>query len=151
MSLRQRLSTRLTGDDEGTFRDINVTPFVDVMLVLLVIFMITAPLLTSGVDIHLPRTQAGPIAESSEPLVISLDDQGHVFLQDRKLDSGTLLPKLRAITASNTQTRIFVRADRALSYGRVMTLMGKLQSAGYDRVALVTIFEEAAPLAKSGK
>lgn len=141
MSTLRSLLSRHSQTDE-TFHEINVTPFVDVMLVLLVIFMITAPLLTSGVDVDLPRTRAGAIAESSEPLVITLDEGGQLFLQDTEVAAVALLPRLQAITASNTHRRVFVRAHRDLSYGRVMKLMGELQAAGYDKVALVTIFEE---------
>ena len=118
--------------------DINVTPFVDVMLVLLVIFMVTAPLLTVGVKIDLPKTKASVIEGSDEPLAISIDAGGNIFLQDTIVDLDALVPRLQAITDNNPDVRIFVRGDQAINYGRVMTVMGRINSAGYKRVALVT-------------
>jgi biopolymer transport protein TolR len=118
--------------------DINVTPFVDVMLVLLVIFMVTAPLLTVGVKVDLPKTKASVIEGSDEPLAISIDAGGNIFLQDTIVDLDALVPRLQAITDNNPDVRIFVRGDQAINYGRVMTVMGRINSAGYKRVALVT-------------
>jgi biopolymer transport protein TolR len=117
--------------------DINVTPFVDVMLVLLVIFMITAPLLTAAVEVDLPQTQAAQARGQDEPLVVSVNAQGKLFLQETELDRDALIARLRAITASKPEQRIFVRGDRALPYGKVMEVMGSLSSAGFTRVALV--------------
>ena len=118
--------------------DINVTPLVDVMLVLLVIFMVTAPLLTVVVKIDLPKTKASVIEGSDEPLAISIDAGGNIFLQDTIVDLDALVPRLQAITDNNPDVRIFVRGDQAINYGRVMTVMGRINSAGYKRVALVT-------------
>ena len=118
--------------------EINVTPFVDVMLVLLVIFMITAPLLTAGVEIELPKTKAGAIQGDDEPLAITVDNQGQVFLQETPVDLATLPAKLDAITGRNPDARIFIRGDQAIDYGRVMQVMGTVNGAGYRKVALVT-------------
>jgi len=118
--------------------EINVTPMVDVMLVLLVIFMVTAPLLTVGVPVDLPKTKAKVLNESDEPLVISLTAEGKVFLQETETNLKGLVPRLRAITENKVDTRIFVRGDKAVAYGRVMELMGRVASAGFSRVALIT-------------
>lgn len=118
--------------------EINVTPFVDVMLVLLIIFMVTAPLLTVGVEVNLPETEAGAIAGSDEPLAISVDATGEIFLQDTPVTLASLVPRLRAITGENQDLRIFVRGDAGINYGRVMEVMGTINRAGYRRVALIT-------------
>ena len=124
----------------GSYRplsEINVTPFVDVMLVLLIVFMITAPLLTVGVPVDLPKTKAKSIAESEEPLVISVDAEGLVFIQDTEVEIENLVPRLRAITENKVDTRIYVRGDKSINYGRVMEVMGSVNVAGFTRVALV--------------
>ncbi len=118
--------------------DINVTPLVDVMLVLLVVFMITAPLLTVGVPIDLPRTEASQMVGQDEPLVISVNANGEVFLQETPITLEQLVPRLEAITQNKRDTRIFVRGDRAIAYGKVMEVMGTVNLAGFTRVALVT-------------
>ncbi len=118
--------------------EINVTPFVDVMLVLLVIFMVTAPLLTVGVEVNLPKTQAGNISGSDEPLAITVKADGAVFLQDTAVEMETLVPRLNAISGANPDARIFIRGDSATNYGRVMEVMGTINAAGYSRVALIT-------------
>jgi len=117
--------------------EINVTPFVDVMLVLLVIFMITAPLLTSTVPVDLPQTQAARATGQDEPLVVSVNSDGKVYLMDSELELDALVVRLRAVTNNNTEARIFVRGDRAINYGRVLEVMGAVSAAGYTRVALV--------------
>jgi len=118
--------------------EINVTPMVDVMLVLLVIFMVTAPLLTVGVQVDLPKTKAAVLQGQDEPLAITVDAKGRVFLQDTEIDLGGLVPRLHAITKNNPNARIFVRGDAAIPYGRVMEVMGLVNEAGYQKVALVT-------------
>jgi biopolymer transport protein TolR len=118
--------------------EINVTPFVDVMLVLLVIFMVTAPLLTVGVQVDLPKTKAAVIQGQDEPIAVTVDAEGRVFLQETELDLETLAPRLVAVTGSNPDVRIFVRGDRAINYGRVMEVMGTINAAGFKKVALVT-------------
>ena len=117
---------------------INVTPFVDVMLVLLVIFMITAPLLTVGVQVDLPETKAGPITGDDEPLSISITRDNVIFLQETEVELDELVPKLMAISERRTDMRIFLRVDSEISYGRVMVVMGTVNRAGFKKVALVT-------------
>ncbi len=118
--------------------EINVTPFVDVMLVLLIIFMVTAPLLTVGVDVDLPETTANPIAGQDEPLAVSIDAEGNIYLQDTQVPMAELVPMLERISERNYELRIFLRADRNVEYGTVMTAMGRMNAAGYTRIALVT-------------
>ena len=118
--------------------DINVTPFVDVMLVLLVIFMVTAPLLTVGVQVDLPKTKAKAIAGSDEPLAVSIDREGAIYVQDTQMDLEAVVPRLQAISDNNPDVRIFVRGDASVGYGRVMEVMGVLNAAGFARVALIT-------------
>jgi biopolymer transport protein TolR len=117
--------------------EINVTPFVDVMLVLLIVFMVTAPLLTVGVPVDLPETQAQTIADPDEPLVVSVDREGKVYLQDTEIEVEKLVPRLIAVTGSNPDARIFVRGDRNIAYGRIMQVMGVVNAAGFKRVALI--------------
>ena len=118
--------------------EINVTPFVDVMLVLLVVFMVTAPLLTVGVPVDLPKTQASRIVGQDEPLVITVQADGKVFIQDTEIDMTRLIARLNAITENRKETRIFVRGDKAITYGRGMEVMGSVNLAGFERVALIT-------------
>ncbi len=117
--------------------EINVTPFVDVMLVLLVVFMITAPLLTVGVAVDLPKTKAPTLQGSDQPLAISIDAEGRIFLQELEVGLDDLVAKLRAITAAAPDRRIFVRGDRTIPYGRVLQVMSTINAAGIRRVALV--------------
>ena len=122
--------------------EINVTPMVDVMLVLLIIFMVSAPLLTVGVPIDLPQTSANPLNEEKEPLTITVNTKGEVFLQETPVDVEELAPRLIAITNSGYDERIYVRGDRNVNYGAVMKVMGSLSSAGFKRVALVTELDQ---------
>lgn len=117
--------------------EINVTPFVDVMLVLLIVFMVTAPLLTVGVPVDLPKTKAGQISGNAAPLVISLQANGGLYLQDVMIEPDQLIARLRAISDANPNLRIFVRGDRSVPYGEVVELMGRVQASGFERVALV--------------
>jgi biopolymer transport protein TolR len=129
--------------------EINVTPFVDVMLVLLIIFMVSAPLMTSGVPVDLPRTAAQPLNQEQEPLTISVDAQGRIFLQETEVPMENLVAQLQAIArnqpAGAPERRIFVRGDRGISYGRVMEVMGTISAGGFTRVALLA---EQAPGAR---
>jgi biopolymer transport protein TolR len=124
--------------------EINVTPFVDVMLVLLIIFMVSAPLLTVGVPIDLPQTQAKGLDQDREPLTVSVNEKGQVFLQNSEVKLDELVPKLQAITQARggLDERIYVRGDRKVDYGTVMKVMGRLSTAGFRRVALVTEVEQ---------
>ncbi len=128
----------------GIMSEINVTPMVDVMLVLLIIFMVSAPLLTVGVPIDLPQSQAKSLEQDKQPLTVSVNLQGEVFLQDTKIPVDELVAKLKAITETRggMEERIFVRGDRKVDYGTVMRVMGRLSSAGFRRVALVTEVEQ---------
>ncbi len=117
--------------------EINVTPFVDVMLVLLIVFMVTAPLLTVGIPVDLPKTRAGQISANAAPLVVSIQEGGEIYLQDNAIAEEQLIPRLTAVSEANPDVRIFVRGDRAVSYGEVVELMGRIQTAGFERVALV--------------
>ena len=126
--------------------EINVTPFVDVMLVLLVVFMITAPLMTVGVPVDLPETPVPEIPGSDEPLAVTIDAQGAIYLQDTEIGLGELGPRLAAVTNRKPDTRIFVRGDKAIDYGRVMQVIGALSEAGFTNVALIAVLPgQAAP------
>jgi biopolymer transport protein TolR len=124
--------------------EINVTPMVDVMLVLLIIFMVSAPLLTVGVPIDLPQTKAKSLDQDKEPLALSVNEKGQVFLQNSEIKMDELVPKLEAITQARGgyEERIYVRGDRKVDYGTVMRVMGRLSAAGFHRVALVTEVEQ---------
>ncbi len=123
--------------------EINVTPFVDVMLVLLIVFMVTAPLLTVGIPVDLPQADAQPITTPEEPLVVSVDAEGRLYIQETEVTPVSLVPRLQAITDANPETRIYVRGDRSIAYGMVMEVMGLINGAGFRRVALLA---EAPPL-----
>ncbi len=118
--------------------EINVTPFVDVMLVLLVIFMVTAPLLTVGVSVELPKTKAKAIPGKDEPLAITINSEGIVFIQETEVAIDTLTARLKAISNNQKDTRIFIRGDKKIDYGKVMEVMSEITSAGYNRVSLIT-------------
>jgi len=124
--------------------EINVTPMVDVMLVLLIIFMVSAPLLTVGVPIDLPQTKAKSLDQDKEPLALSVNEKGQVFLQNSEIKMDELVSKLEAITQARGgyEERIYVRGDRKVDYGTVMRVMGRLSAAGFHRVALVTEVEQ---------
>jgi len=117
--------------------DINVTPLVDVMLVLLVVFMVTAPLMTVGVQVDLPKTQAAAIQGQDEPLSITIDGKGLVYLQETPVELDQLVPRLQAIAKGALDRRIFVRGDQAVNYGKVLEVMGVVNAAGYTKVALI--------------
>ena len=117
--------------------NINVTPLVDVMLVLLIVFMITAPMLTVGVQVDLPQTKANQLNSDADPLIITMNKNREIFIQDAAVSPEELIPRLKAISKVNSKTRIFVRGDNILPYGEVIEIMGKIQSAGYEKVALV--------------
>ncbi len=124
--------------------EINVTPMVDVMLVLLIIFMVSAPLLTVGVPIDLPSSQAKSLEQDSKPLTISVNDTDKIYLQEAEISLDDLLPKLQAIAQARggTEARIYVRGDRKVDYGTMMKVMGRLSAAGFHKVALVTEVEQ---------
>jgi biopolymer transport protein TolR len=118
--------------------EINVTPFVDVMLVLLIVFMVTAPLLTVGIPVDLPKVKASALTDQKDPLEITVKIGGEVYLGESEVDVENLIPRLNAITELNKEARIYVRGDRVVAYGRIMEIMSLVNSAGYIKVALVT-------------
>ena len=118
--------------------EINVTPFVDVMLVLLIVFMVTAPMLTVGVPVNLPESEADSLPDDKEPLTVSINSKGEVFVQDTKVAFNELVAKLLAISKNRTDTRIYVRGDKNINYGRVMEVMGNLAGSGFTKVALIS-------------
>src|SRR5271163_1668713 len=117
--------------------EINVTPLVDVMLVLLVVFMVAAPLLTVGVPVDLPQTQAPPITEPKEPLVITVNNEGKIFIQDTEVPTEALVPRLQAIAGANPDALVYVRADKSIDYGRVLEVMSLISAAGFRKVSLI--------------
>ena len=131
--------------------EINVTPMVDVMLVLLIVFMVAAPLLTVGVPVDLPKTQAPTINEQKEPLVVTVNGQGQIYVQETPIEADALLPKLQAITENNQDATIYVRGDKAINYGRVMEVMGLIASAGYTKVSLIAELPQAGGKAPAKK
>ena len=118
--------------------EINVTPFVDVMLVLLIIFMVTAPLLTTGIKVNLPQSNANSISEKKEPVTISINSKGEIFLQRKKMNKETLIKKLSLLKKQDESLKIYIRGDKTLDYGKVMALMGDINKAGFKKIALVT-------------
>jgi biopolymer transport protein TolR len=140
-------SSRSRRSKRAVMSDINVTPLVDVMLVLLVIFMLTAPLLTIGIPIDLPKTKAASLTENSEPITISLDKEGKLYLQETEITLVELVPKVQSIMAAKPETKIFVRGDQNITYGQIMHVMGILNTAGFSKVALIAELPES----KTGK
>ena len=134
---------RRRGQRYRPMSEINVTPFVDVMLVLLIVFMVTAPLLTVGVPIDLPESKAKQLDSKKEPLTISVDSEGRVFLQDTEITIEEMIPKLTAVAEQGVEERVFVRGDKDVDYGTVMRVMGRLNAAGFNRIALVTQMEQS--------
>ncbi len=118
--------------------EINVTPFVDVMLVLLIVFMVTAPLLTVGIPVDLPKVKASALTDQKDPLEITVKIGGEIYLGESKVEVENLISRLNAITELNKEARIYVRGDRVVAYGRIMEIMSLVNSAGYIKVALVT-------------
>jgi len=118
--------------------EINVTPFVDVILVLLIIFMVSAPLLTAGVPLDLPQSQAKALTADKDPISVSINAEGKIFLQETEIPLDEIVPKLKAIAANGNEERIFVRGDKTSNYGAIMRVMGAISSAGYRNIGLVT-------------
>jgi biopolymer transport protein TolR len=122
----------------GAMADINMTPFIDVMLVLLIIFMVAAPLLATGVAVDLPQTKAGPLNIDQKPVSIAINDQGQLFLMDTQIEQNDLVAKLQAVAKDGFDERIYLRAAKNIQYGKVAEIMALVTSAGYKKVALVT-------------
>jgi biopolymer transport protein TolR len=134
------------GRRRAVMSDINVTPFVDVMLVLLIVFMVSAPLLTVGVPLDLPQSQAKSLQQNNEPLTVSVTVDGQVFLQKDQIKLDDLIPKLKAIIDArhgNLDELIYVRGDKKVDYGTMMRVMGRISGAGYHKVALITEVEQS--------
>ena len=136
-TLRTR-STRHSRRHQAPMSEINVTPMVDVMLVLLIVFMVAAPLLTVGVPVNLPKTGAKPLTGDNEPLAITVKADGEVFLQDTAIETSNLVSKLRAISETGYEERIYVRGDKDVAYGDVADVVARINAAGFSKVALVT-------------
>ena len=132
------MAFNLKRSEREPMSEINVTPFVDVMLVLLIIFMVTAPLLTVGVQVDLPETSADTLPEESEPLTLTINSKGEVFIQEAKIEFDNLIRKILAVSNNRTDTRIYVRGDKTINYGRVLEVMGKLSGSGFTKVALIS-------------
>ena len=133
---------RRRGQRRALVSEINVTPFVDVMLVLLIIFMVAAPLMTVGVPIELPETQARALEAKTQPITVSVNEQGQIFLQETEIAIDEIVPRLQAISQTGYEERIFVRGDRSADYGTVMRVMARISSAGYRNLGLVTLQEQ---------
>lgn len=129
---------RRRNNRQSSFSEINITPMVDVMLVLLVIFMVAAPMMTSGVTVDLPKTNAAPVAGQDEPLSVSVKKDGKVFLQETQIQLKDLQTKLNAVAKENKDTRIFVRGDKSVDYGRIMQVVAEINAGGFTKVALIT-------------
>lgn len=140
MATNTKVGRKREGRRDGNrpISEINVTPMVDVMLVLLVVFMVTAPLLTVGVEVDLPKTKAGVIREQIEPLAITIKADTTIYLQDKEIALISLVPRLKAISGANPNVRIFVRGDKSVLYGQIMEVMGTLNLAGFSKVAMIT-------------
>jgi biopolymer transport protein TolR len=134
----RRIDTGRRGRRIRPMAEINVTPFVDVMLVLLIVFMVTAPLLTVGVPVDLPKTKAQALSQDREPLSVTVRRDGSIFLQNTRVSEDDLVPRLTAIAANGYDQRIFVRGDRSVDYGRVMQVMALISAAGFTHIGLVT-------------
>ena len=132
------MAFKLRSSKKEPISEINVTPFVDVMLVLLIIFMVTAPLLTVGVQVDLPETSADTLPEENEPLTLTINAKGEIFIQETKVEYEKIIAKIMAVSNNRTDTRIFVRGDKTINYGRVLEIMGMLSGSGFTKVALIS-------------
>ena len=141
--MKNNLTLRSSRKRNKSLSQINVTPFVDVMLVLLIVFMITAPLLTVGVSVDLPKTKASQLSAKGDPIVISIKQNGELFIQERAIEDKQLLPRLVAIASGNKNLRIYVRGDKNVSYGIVLDTIAKIKKSGFKKVALVAKLKES--------
>ena len=132
------MAFKFRSSEKEPISEINVTPFVDVMLVLLIIFMVTAPLLTVGVQVDLPETSADTLPEENEPLTLTINAKGEVFIQETKIEFNNIIQKILAVSNNRTDTRIYVRGDKTINYGRVLEVMGMLSGSGCTKVALIS-------------
>lgn len=141
--MKNNFTLRSSRKRNKSLSQINVTPFVDVMLVLLIVFMITAPLLTVGVSVDLPKTKASQLSAKGDPIVISIKQNGELFIQERAVEDIQLLPRLVAIASGNKNLRIYVRGDKNVSYGIVLDTIAKIKKSGFKKVALVAKLKES--------
>ena len=138
----QNFLIRSTRKKDKSISQINVTPFVDVMLVLLIVFMITAPLLTVGVSVDLPKTKVGQLNSKGDPIIVSIKENGEVYIQERVIELSQLLPRLKAISSGNKNLRIYVRGDKSVPYGIVLDTIARIKNSGFKKVALVAKLED---------
>ena len=138
----QNFLIRSTRKKDKSISQINVTPFVDVMLVLFIVFMITAPLLTVGVSVDLPKTKVGQLNSKGDPIIVSIKENGEVYIQERVIELSQLLPRLKAISSGNKNLRIYVRGDKSVPYGIVLDTIARIKSSGFKKVALVAKLED---------
>ena len=141
--MKNNFTLRSSRKRNKSLSQINVTPFVDVMLVLLIVFMITAPLLTVGVSVDLPKTKASQLSAKGDPIVISIKQNGDLYIQERIIDSLQLLPRLQAISSGNKNLRVYVRGDKDVPYGIVLDTIAKIKKSGFKKVALVAKLKES--------
>ncbi len=150
------MAASLSGGGKGKGRykplaEINVTPLVDVMLVLLIVFMVAAPLMTVGIKVDLPRTSAAAMNQDNEPLTITVNAEGVIYLQETETDLAGLVSRLQAISQNNPERRIFVRGDKGVPYGRIMEVMGTITQGGFTKVALLAEQAMTAPAPAAGQ
>jgi biopolymer transport protein TolR len=138
ISLRNAASDDEEGDEYRPLAEINVTPFVDVMLVLLIVFMVAAPLMVQGVPVDLPRTSAAKLAKIRKPMVVTLAPDGALYIRDERVERGNLVNRLMAMRSDEGDTVVYVRADRKIPYGEVMEILGRVGETGYQRVSLLS-------------
>ena len=136
------MQARTSGRKRRLSSEINITPFVDVMLVLLIIFMVTAPMLISGIEVDLPKTKSGQITGNDEPLVISVDKSGNFYVQEDFLNPSELVTKLAAVMAATPQIRVFIKGDQSINYGKVIELFALVKEVGFTNVALITEIDQ---------
>ena len=132
------MAFKIHRSSKNPISEINVTPFVDVMLVLLIIFMVTAPFLTVGVQVDLPESSADSLPDEQEPLTLSINSRGEIFIQESQVEFDKIVAKILAIAKNRTDTRIYVRGDKTINYGRVLEIMGMLSGSGFTKVALIS-------------
>ena len=132
------MAFKIHRSSKNPISEINVTPFVDVMLVLLIIFMVTAPFLTVGVQVDLPESSADSLPDEQEPLTLSINAKGEIFIQESQVEFDKIVAKILAIAKNRTDTRIYVRGDKTINYGRVLEIMGMLSGSGFTKVALIS-------------
>ena len=132
------MAFKIHRSSKNPISEINVTPFVDVMLVLLIIFMVTAPFLTVGVQVDLPESSADSLPDEQEPLTLSINSKGEIFIQESQVEFDKIVAKILAIAKNRTDTRIYVRGDKTINYGRVLEIMGMLSGSGFTKVALIS-------------